>query len=76
MAYTTQDLAAIDSAIVALLSGERVTEIRFTDRLVKYQEVTANELRTLRGEIVRQLGPQRVPLSGRTWATAQTGKGL
>lgn len=76
MAYTPQDLAAIDSAIVALLAGERVTEIRFTDRLVKYQEVTANELRTLRGEIARQLGPQRVPLSGRTWACAQAGKGL
>ncbi|WP_322999971.1 hypothetical protein [Castellaniella sp.] len=76
MAYTPQDLAAIDSAIVALLAGERVTEIRFTDRLVKYQEVTANELRTLRGEIARQLGPQRVPLSGRTWACAQVGKGL
>ena len=76
MAYTPQDLAAIDSAIVALLAGERVTEIRFTDRLVKYQEVTANELRTLRGEIVRQLGPQRVPLAGRTWACAHVGKGL
>ncbi|KXA71067.1 hypothetical protein [Bordetella hinzii] len=76
MAYTAQDLAAIDSAIVALTLGERVTEIRFTDRLVKYQEVTADELRKLRAEIVRQLGPQRVPLSGRTWACTQGGKGL
>lgn len=76
MAYTAQDLAAVDAAIVALTTGERVTEIRFTDRLVKYQEVTADELRKLRADIVRQLGPQRVPLSGRTWACTQGGKGL
>jgi len=76
MAYTAQDLAAIDRAIVALTTGERVTEIRFADRTVKYQNATANELRALRADIARQLGPQRVPLSGRTWNAVESGKGL
>lgn len=76
MAYTAEDLAAVDRAIVALQTGERVTEIRFADRLVKYQEIDAKQLKALRDEIARQLGPKRVPLGGRTWACAQGGKGL
>jgi len=76
MAHTAQDLAAIDAAIVALGTGERVTEIRFTDRLVKYQDISLNELRKLRADVARQLAPQRVPFSGRSWQCVQGGKGL
>lgn len=76
MAYTAQDLSAVDAAIVTLTTGGRVTEIRFSDRLVKYQEVNVGELRKLRADIARQLGPKRVPLSGRTWACTQHGKDL
>lgn len=76
MAFSAADLTAIDQAIVKLMAGERVTEIRFTDRLVKYQEVTVAELRALRGQIAGQLGPQRVPFAGRTWNAVEGGKGL
>lgn len=76
MAYTAQDLAAVDTAIVTLTTGGRVTEIRFTDRLVKYQDITVSDLRKLRSDIARQLGPQRVPFSGRTWSCTQHGKDL
>jgi len=76
MAYTAADLASIDAAIVALTTGERVTEIRFTDRLVKYQDVSVADLRKLRADVAAQLAPRRVPFSGRTWLCAQRGKSL
>jgi len=76
MAYTAADLASIDAAILALTTGERVTEIRFTDRLVKYQDINVADLRKLRADVARQLGSQRVPFSGRTWLCAQRGKSL
>ncbi|WP_269497249.1 gpW family head-tail joining protein [Castellaniella sp. S9] len=76
MSYTQADLTAIDAAIVALLSGERVTEIRFADRWVKYHDVSVNDLRALRDEIARKLGTQYAPLHGRTWYAVQGTKGL
>jgi len=76
MAYTAADLASIDAAIVALITGERVTEIRFTDRLVRYQDVSVADLRKLRADVAAQLAPRRVPFSGRTWLCAQQGKSL
>lgn len=76
MAYTTEDLAAVDRALVALASGERVSQVRLSDRLVQYQEVDAGKLTDLRAAIVRELGTVRVPLAGRTWKVAQSGKGL
>lgn len=80
MAHTAEDRAAVERARIAIASGERVTEIRFTDRLVKYADPpTLAELNELLGAIDRDLasdGKQRVPFSGRTWGCAQTGKGL
>lgn len=76
MSYTQQDLTAVDNAIVALLSGERVTEIRFVDRWVKFHDVSVTDLRALRDEIARKLGTQYAPLHGRTWYARQNTKGL
>jgi len=76
MAYTAQDLAAIDAAIVALSTGERVTETRFADRLIKYQDISLADLRKLRSDVAQQLRPQRAPFSGRTWLCTQAGKSL
>lgn len=76
MAYTADDLATVDRALVALASGERVTQVRLSDRLVQYAEIDAGKLTDLRAAIVRELSPVRVPLHGRTWRVAQTGKGL
>ena len=76
MSYSPEDLTTIDNAIVALLSGERVTEIRFVDRWVKFHDISVNDLRNLRNEIARKLGTQYAPLRGRTWNAIQSTKGL
>ncbi|CAM5288456.1 hypothetical protein [Eoetvoesiella caeni] len=80
MAHTAEDRAAVERARIAIASGERVTEIRFTDRLVKYADPpTLAELNELLHAIDHDLaakGKRRIPFSGRTWGCAQPGKGL
>ncbi|RVT97905.1 hypothetical protein EOD42_08935 [Rhodovarius crocodyli] len=52
MAFTSADLDAVDRAIMALVSGERVTEVRFADgRMVKYADADLGRLQTLRSAI-------------------------
>jgi len=79
MAHTLEDRAAVERARVAIASGERVTEIRFTDRLIKYADPpTLAELNGLLHAIDRDLAaePRRIPFAGRTWGCTQGGKGL
>lgn len=58
MAFTNDDLNAIDRAIVALASGERTAEVRFADgRTVKYSDATLNDLRSLRASIAAEVAP-------------------
>lgn len=58
MAFTTDDLAAIDRAIVALASGQRAAEVRFADgRLVKYSEASLEQLRALRASVAAEVAP-------------------
>lgn len=56
MAYTSDDLTAIERAIVALSTGQRTTEVRFADgRAVKYSDATLAQLRELRAEVAAQV---------------------
>lgn len=58
MAFTTEDLAAVDRAIVALASGQRTAEVRFADgRTVKYSDATLNDLRSLRASMSAEVAP-------------------
>lgn len=76
MAFTQQDLAAIDAAIKDFTLGKRVTELRFSDRLVRYQDgVKLEDLESMRARILGALHPRRVPL-GRSWRMIQGDKGL
>lgn len=52
MAFTQADLVALDAAIVALAKGERVTEVRMSDRTLRTAECTLTELLKLRDQIV------------------------
>lgn len=67
MAYSTEDLAAVDRALVALASGECVSQVRLSNRMVQYAEIDTAKLNDLRAAIVRELQPVRVPLHGRAW---------
>ena len=69
MAYTDSDLQALERAIA---TGERM--VQFADRSVEYRSI--DELIRARDEVRRSIAPQRAPLSGRTWAAVQGGKGL
>lgn len=56
MPYTSDDLSAIERAIVALGSGQRTTEVRFADgRAVKYSDATLDQLRALRADVAAQV---------------------
>lgn len=80
MAHTAEDRVAVERARIALAAGERVSEIRFTDRLVKYAEPPSlSELNDLLEAINQDLanaGQRRIPFAGRTWLGMQRGKGL
>lgn len=69
MAYTADDLAAIRRAIA---TGEKM--VQYADRRVEYR--TISELQAAEQAILAAMAPAVVPLGGRTWACAQTGKGL
>jgi len=68
---TIDDLAAIDAAILALATGERVTEARIEGQLVRYAEADLPQLRALRAEVANRLQG-----GGKRLYATQTGKGL
>lgn len=51
MAFTADDIQAVEAAIRRLAEGKRVTEIRFSDRTVRYESATLDDLITLRDRI-------------------------
>jgi hypothetical protein len=69
---THEDLAAIDQAILALATGQRVAEVRIEGQVVRYHDVNLPQLRQLRDEVARQLAGG----SGRRLLAHQAGKGL
>lgn len=56
MAYTTDDLTAVESAIVELATGKRVVKISFSNgEVVEYAPSSVNDLKVLRSEIQGEL---------------------
>ena len=58
MAFIAADLTAIDAALLNLANGERVTEVRFSDRTVRYESANMNDLLKLRQSIQAEAGQQ------------------
>lgn len=54
MAFNAADLTAIDAALLKLADGERVTEVRFSDRTVRYESANMNDLLKLRQNILAE----------------------
>lgn len=77
MAYTKEDLQAVESAITKLATGQRVTEVRFAGRLMKYSELSLDKLEGIRSTIAQSLAPKgRGPFTGKSYRVVQSGKGL
>lgn len=55
MGFETADLHIVEDAIRTLAAGTRVTELRFTDRIVRYESATMNDLLKLRDQIQADL---------------------
>jgi len=51
MAFTSTDLTAIEQAMVAIASGERVVEVTIAGKTIKYQAADLNKLQQLRNMI-------------------------
>jgi len=51
MAFTSTDLTAIEQAMVAIASGERVVEVTIAGKTIKYQAADLNKLQKLRNMI-------------------------
>lgn len=78
MAYTRQDHDAVKAAIVAIAAGERVAEIRFSDRTVRYADPPKlKDLNAILAAIASDLlVSERRPFAGRAWCAIEEGKGL
>lgn len=62
MAFTADDLSIVENAIRLLAEGKRVTELRFSDRVVRYESATMNDLLKLRDQVrtdIAKSGPRR-----------------
>lgn len=70
MAYTEEDLANVEAAILALSTGNRPAQVSSGDKMVRYGETTLPELQKLRALIQQDLGMYHV----RTYAK-QGGRG-
>lgn len=46
------DITAINNAIKAFTSGDRVSEVRFADRVIKYSDISLPELTAERDRLV------------------------
>lgn len=51
MAFTADDLNIVETAIRKLAEGKRVTELRFSDRVVRYESASLSDLIALRDTI-------------------------
>ncbi len=52
MAYTTEDLDAVDEAILKLVKGERIVRVSMSEgRSVEYAQADLRKLREIRAEI-------------------------
>lgn len=77
MAYTQDDLQAVQTAITKLATGQRVTEVRYAGRTMRFSELSLDKLKSVRDEIAASLRPRGSgPFMGKSHRIVQAGKGL
>jgi len=73
MAYTSDDLLAVNTAIYNLMAGDRIVRLQKGDQLTEFSPANMGELRQLRAEIISGINSS----SGRgRFFRASTSKGL
>ncbi|NTU68937.1 MAG: hypothetical protein HGB02_08670 [Chlorobiaceae bacterium] len=55
LATLKDNIEAIETAIRAFTAGDRVSEVRFGDRTIKYSEITLPELNAERARLMSQV---------------------
>lgn len=55
LAALRENIEAVKTAIQAFAAGDRVSEVRFADRTIKYSETTLPELQSLLASLEGQL---------------------
>lgn len=78
MAFTAEDLNIVENAIRKLAEGKRVTELRFSDRVVRYESATLSDLIALRDTIKSDIARSASTGKRRSRVTRlyQAGKGI
>jgi hypothetical protein len=72
MAYTSQNLADVEAAIINLAAGRRVVSVTIEGKSIAYGQAQLPELKQLKAEIVLELQTT----TSRRFFLAQTDKGL
>ena len=72
MTFTATDLANVQTALIALATGQRVVSLSIGDKTITYGQAQINELRALRDEIRSEVET----VNQRRFVLAQTDKGL
>lgn len=55
MAYTAADLAAVEAAIMKLVDGQRVVQVKYGDMQTTFSDATRDDLTTLRDQMRAEL---------------------
>jgi hypothetical protein len=72
MTFTATDLSNVQTALIALATGQRVVSLSLDDKTITYGQAQINELRALRDEIRSEVET----VNQRRFVLAQTDKGL
>ena len=75
MAFNADDLRVVEDALRTLAMGQRITEMRFSDRVMRYESATVNDLLKLRDQVKAEIAAQR-PRQGRMVRLFHAGKGM
>lgn len=75
MAYTSDDLTNIETAIRAIIAGTRTVRLSMGDKSIEYTAADLPQLRALRAEIASEVAATAGTYSPRTYAK-QGGRGL
>jgi len=73
MAYTSEDIAKVEAAIVALAAGERVVSVTVRDRTTTWAQADIDKLRALKAEMQAEVNSAT---TRRRFVLTSTGKGL
>lgn len=72
MAYTSENLTAVENAIIALATGARVVKVTLNNKTIEYSEASLPQLKKLKAEITADLSTSTRPRLTRI----STSKGL